>query len=709
MNAQAPADLAPSGVSKAPPFLLGAALLFWGWQTGFPVIGALLAAALEAPRWVKARWDFSDQDFTRIWVFCTLLFLGAALYAFTSNEGPADLRGLFQGATYFAQRNAGAATSRTAASLLRWVPMIFFPFIAVQAYSAREAIPLRTLSLILSARWKKARELGLAVPIDRSVSIAYPYFALCLLSASFHPNDNTGYFWGLCALVAYGLWPHRSRRFGAPSWALVVCAAVFLGYWGQHGIAHLQGYLGSLNPQWLGNFSRNRFDPTQNRTELGSIGRLKKSGRVVIRLETRRGVAPPLLREATYRIYKGRTWFADISENDFQKVSAAATNENTYVLVDDKTNNSVVNISCYLPGGKALLPLPSGCGRLENLMAYILQKSTLGAVLEEGPGLVVFNALFGPGPTMDESPNTALDLSVPGREMPALDEVVDSLQLRGKSADQAVRLLNRFFAENFTYDTWQNSAPFSRTNETPLSRFLLQTRRGHCEFFATAGVLLLRRAGVPARYVVGWSVHEGDGGKYVIRQRDAHAWCLVWDANAGGWHDCDFTPSSWAHTEEANAPPWQFLADAWSRFVFEFSKFRWGQSNLRQYVLWALVPILGLLLYQIIFRKRGRRVAAAAKVVEPVNWPGLDSEFYQLEQQLTRRGFRREPSQPLSIWLEQAVRSPELLELRPELFALLQLHYRYRFDPQGLDAEEREALRRTVGVCLSRVTSPTAV
>ena len=41
---------------KPPPFLLGAALLFWGWQTGFLIVGGLMAVALESPRVIRARW-----------------------------------------------------------------------------------------------------------------------------------------------------------------------------------------------------------------------------------------------------------------------------------------------------------------------------------------------------------------------------------------------------------------------------------------------------------------------------------------------------------------------------------------------------------------------------------------------------------------------------------------------------------------------------
>ena len=689
---------------KPPPFLLAAALLFWGWQAGFLMAGAVMGAVLEGARWLEARWEFTDDDFTRIWTFCTLLFLAAAVYAFTANEGPADFRGFFQNPNFFTQRTAGASSARTAASLLRWVPMVFFLFIAAQVYSSREGIPLRTLSLILSARWKKARKLGHSVPLDRSVNISYPYFALCLLAASFHTNESRSFFWGLCGLLGWALWSQRSPRFSVAVWGLSLVAAIGLGYLGERALGDLQNYIASLNPQWLGGFARHRFDATQNRTELGSLGRLKTSGRIMIRLEAREGSPPPLLREASYRTYKRRTWFAELSENDFEKVPPD-TNETTFVLIHDKTNSATANIACYLPGGKGLLPLPTGCGRLENLMAYILQKSGLGAVSEQGPGLVVFDARFGPGATIDQAPDTNLDLTLPSREAPALDEIADELHLSEQTPEQAIKTVGRFFAEKFSYSTWHEPTGWRRTNETALTRFLLHDRSGHCEYFATAGVLLLRRAGIPARYAVGWAVHEATGGgRYLVRQRDAHAWCLVWNKKTSTWHDCDFTPASWVRAETQHASPLQFLSDWWSRLSFEFSKFRWGQSHLRQYFLWALAPVLTLLFYQIVFRsRRHRRHRTAQADAQPLVWPGLDSEFYQVEQRLVRRGMLRERGESVSDWLQRLRRDPQLAGLQETLRQLMLLHYRYRFDPRGLSTVERDALKREAGLCLEKI------
>ena len=134
----------------------------------------------------------------------------------------------------------------------------------------------------------------------------------------------------------------------------------------------------------------------------------------------------------------------------------------------------------------------------------------------------------------------------------------------------------------------------------------MTTHNGHCEYFATATVLLLRELKIPARYAVGYAVHEKSGHGYVVRERDAHAWCLVWNAQTRTWEDFDTTPASWVASEGKRASVWQWLSDFRSWIGFQIAKFRWGQTNLREYILWALVPMLVLLLYQIVFR-RGRR------------------------------------------------------------------------------------------------------
>ncbi|HTQ49938.1 MAG TPA: transglutaminase domain-containing protein, partial [Candidatus Acidoferrales bacterium] len=345
-------------------------------------------------------------------------------------------------------------------------------------------------------------------------------------------------------------------------------------------------------------------------------------------------------------------------------------------------------------------------GRLQKLPVFTLKVNPSGAVLADGPGFVMFDACYGPGLTVDSPPDTGtnhLDLQVPASEVPALNRVISEMQISGGTEDRELLAVQQFFFGKFQYSTWLGPDKLARTNETALTRFLLQSRSGHCEYFATATVLLLRQLGIPARYAVGYAVHEPSGHGYVVRERDAHAWCLVWNEGTKTWQDFDTTPASWVGIEGRRASVWERVSDLGSWIRFEFARFRYGQGNLRQYLLWALAPVLAILLYQIFSRRRRKRRRQVRSAVAERNFfcPGLDSEFYLLERNLATRGVPRQTSEPLAVWLSRTLLNPVLADLRDPLRELLRLHYRLRFDPQGLTVAEREALTREAKMCLA--------
>ncbi len=689
-------------MKKPPPLLLGLALLFWGWQTGFLLLAAPMAAILESARLIKARWDLTDDDFTRIWTFCSLLLLAAAAYAFTANDGPSNLLTYFRDPSALTQRGAGTASARATTALMRWLPIVFFPFIAAQTFSSREGVPLHIVSLILRRRWLRARERGQPPPASSVVNVTYAYFGVCLFGASLHHSEGVAFFWGLCGLLAAALWCERSAYFGRVTWLGALMLVVGLGFLGQWGINQFQHYLGNFDPHWLSRFAHRGFDPTHSKTRIGDIGRLQDSSTIVIRLQTAPRSAPPRrLREASYHTYRARVWYAAEDGGGFQEIHERPPG--TFVLVPAKTNTETLNIASYLPGGKGLLPLPEGSGRLENLPAFSLKKNDLGAVYAEGPGLVIFDAHFGPGRTIDSPPDTS-DRHVPAGEIPALKRVISELGLRGLSLKQTLQRVQTFFQRHFTYSLEQEQDFPSQPGQTPISRFLLLTRRGHCEYFATATVLLLRQLGIPARYAVGYAVHEARGhGKYIVRQRDAHAWCLVWNGQTKLWQDFDTTPGSWIADEEARASALQWLSDLFSNMAFEFSKIRWGQAHLRKYILLGLAPIIIILFFQILFRMRRRKRPRSASQQDAGRCPGLDSEFYQIEKKLVAHGLPRQAGEPLLPWLRRAFSDPRLQALERSLSQLLYWHYRYRFDPLGLTPAERQALQRQTAACLAQL------
>ena len=77
----------------------------------------------------------------------------------------------------------------------------------------------------------------------------------------------------------------------------------------------------------------------------------------------------------------------------------------------------------------------------------------------------------------------------------------------------------------------------------PLSNFLFVTKRGYCEYFASAMAVMLRTQGIPARVATGFQsgYYNEVSGLTVIRASDAHAWVEAW-LEGQGWVTFDPTP-----------------------------------------------------------------------------------------------------------------------------------------------------------------------
>ena len=93
----------------------------------------------------------------------------------------------------------------------------------------------------------------------------------------------------------------------------------------------------------------------------------------------------------------------------------------------------------------------------------------------------------------------------------------------------------------------------------PIEDFVVNHRMGHCEFFASSLVIMLRSQGIPARVVVGYKGGEFNsvGGYYAVKQKHAHAWVEAYlgtkdlphgldpeDYPNGVWYRLDPTPAS---------------------------------------------------------------------------------------------------------------------------------------------------------------------
>ncbi len=142
--------------------------------------------------------------------------------------------------------------------------------------------------------------------------------------------------------------------------------------------------------------------------------------------------------------------------------------------------------------------------------------------------------------------------------------VKELMQSTGDVQKDIVQVLS-FLLERCQYDKTPGAVP---EGEDYIENFLFKSRRGYCMHFASAGVMLFRAMGIPARYAEGYVVRKSaidraasNGTAEVVRLNPngrqenieqeyvgimvddtcAHAWVEVYIENYG-WYPIDVTP-----------------------------------------------------------------------------------------------------------------------------------------------------------------------
>jgi transglutaminase-like putative cysteine protease len=81
------------------------------------------------------------------------------------------------------------------------------------------------------------------------------------------------------------------------------------------------------------------------------------------------------------------------------------------------------------------------------------------------------------------------------------------------------------------------------TNQDVVDYFLFDLKKGYCDYFASAMVVLARAAGIPARLATGYAsgYYNALNASYIVTEADAHSWVEIYFPNYG-W--IEFEPTS---------------------------------------------------------------------------------------------------------------------------------------------------------------------
>ncbi len=631
----------------APRGLVGLALAAWGWAIGVPALGIGLGVLFEALRFAAPRLALSDLALARLLRVTFIAAIAAFAYSIATQRAPQSLY-----------------------AWLRWLPIFFVPLAFLQVASGGV--------LGVGALRQSLRFGGKPLAHDaRAWDATHPYALCCLVAMGTGATAERWYYFAAFGLIAWALVARmRARRVAGI--VLLACAAA-LGAGVATGLYRLQAQLEEWGEALFEDLLAAEPDPFRERTRIGDMGRIKLNDRILMR------AAPEdprpeqiLLREAAFDRYRVGTW-----ESSRRTLAPVAREGERWRLAPREGASRIV-VRRSFPRGEGLLPLPAGAVALEHLEAAIVEASEAGTVRVKGVEGPVAMRIFYDDAAEATRTATDTDLEVPPELRPMLEQLVASEGLRAASAGGSLAAVERFFS-GFAY-TLQLSSPREGKVARSLSDFLLRDHKGHCEYFATATVLLLRAAGIPARYAVGYSAQEFSALEkaFVVRNRHAHAWAIA--HVDGHWMAVDTTPANWAAQEaEAARSPFGGLLDVAS-WAWESLRTAWARSQPID-----LAGAIAILILVVSLSAIARRLPRSRR--KDARQPGLDPvaiAWRQVEERAAALGHARRRGETVREWMARLRQDPEVGAWRTSLEELAGAYYASLFDPQcPADTRER--------------------
>ncbi len=265
---------------------------------------------------------------------------------------------------------------------------------------------------------------------------------------------------------------------------------------------------------------------------------------------------PMLLRGGTLGVYDSGRWRPVVhvlSDSDARLFGTsrafvydgAATLNNPVVVPFEVTVQSGVHQRAYIPGEFRSLRIEET--RYALLVDGTIQpRNTLSAgSVYRGEALIANKEQIpiqtGPPPT---PPWSNADVYYATTSLPISVQRLAQQVTAGKSSDyQKALAIKEAIAKRCIYDL---DCPPTPQGKDPVEFFLFTSRRGYCDLFGSAQVMMSRAVGLPSRLATGFLVQPQvpDGqGFYQVKDSDYHAWAETFFPGSG-WVSFDATENA---------------------------------------------------------------------------------------------------------------------------------------------------------------------
>lgn len=294
-----------------------------------------------------------------------------------------------------------------------------------------------------------------------------------------------------------------------------------------------------------------------------------------------------LIRGRSLDIFDGSNWIASAQRSQVIGIKYVKPTETRDAIWVDADRSPLRSKALPLPYGT--IQAQSGTGADDTPYP-----KTVGGEWIDASGMdsrVRYSYAFHPyqkflrANSLDDDRPISADLGVPDvLKTPRMERLAKTLFSGVKDESAKINALTSYFGKERFSASLADAVSDSSAGDAqdrallermhPMERFLFINKQGHCEWFASSSVVLLRMAGVPARLVSGFRIAKGPvGGVLTITTNDAHAWVEYW-TDAKGWTAFDPTPRLLGPSGFLNVfrDGYEWVSAYWYRYVLNFTE-----------------------------------------------------------------------------------------------------------------------------------------
>lgn len=405
--------------------------------------------------------------------------------------------------------------------------------------------------------------------------------------------------------------------------------------------------------QMMERLAGNAVQMAEKRVDLAALGAREDNKTPVMEVTTRHNGGTLYLRSSALDRYTGKQWIesqANLSELYWPAPADGEAYRTDEVVIKTQFAHEMLYLP-YYPSSMDISTMTRGMQNTNKLNEYSVTRVYLDH----------WSVQFEADRTVTEAQQQQIVAAtrLPENTRQWATPLAQSIVGDQKDPYYQALYIAEYVKSSARYD--KNTGPMPGQYADFVQWFIEKSDTGYCVHYASAGAVLLKALGIPARYVSGYMVNTRVGTPKEVTVSDAHAWVEYW-LPGFGWTVLECTPESSSPeilpnpTQSATAPTAPDIITPDTPVLPDSDRTDLGRVQWEKALYLLLIPVM----LGIIWLQRTLRLLYRRKGMEKCNANARGLMLWVQAEKLSRY-LKTQPPEPLRCLAEKAKFSPYTL------------------------------------------------